>query len=49
MKLPPPDLRDLHIYGGLTLAAAAGFMSIGWAAIAVCGLCLAYLGIWRMS
>lgn len=44
-----PDFRDTHIYGGLVIAAACGFMSIGWAAPALAGVALFYLGVWRLG
>lgn len=40
-----PDLRDLHVYGGILLCGiGAGFWSLA-AALVVVGAGLAYLGI----
>jgi hypothetical protein len=45
MKRPDVDLRDLHVYGGLALAAAGGWqLSVAWTCVIV-GLVLAAMGI----
>lgn len=39
------DLRDLHVYGGLMIAAIGGWhISATWTCV-VLGLCLAALGV----
>ena len=44
-----PDVRDLHIYGGLVLVGLGLYTLIGIAAVAVVGAVLFYVGVWRMS
>lgn len=42
-----PDVRDVHIYGGLILLGV-GVECSAWG-FAVVGAALAYLGVWRMT
>ena len=43
------DLRDLHIYGGLTLVGIGLAPLFGLYTLAVVGVVLFYLGVWRME
>lgn len=50
MKLPEPDGRDLHAYGGLALlAVGVGGVFGGFWGLIVVGTVLTYMGIWRMA
>lgn len=50
MKMPKPDARDLHAYGGTVLMAAGFGAAFGPAwGLVVAGGVLTYLGIWRMG
>lgn len=43
-----PDLRDLHVYGGILLAGAGLGAVRWWLALVVVGFALAYLGLRRV-
>ena len=42
-----PDLRDWHVYGGLMLVGYGVWTVAGPCALAVVGVGLFYLGVWR--
>lgn len=45
LKKPDVDLRDLHVYGGLVIAAVGGWqLSPAWTSVAI-GVVLAVIGI----
>tara|TARA_R100000808_G_scaffold22290_1_gene48436 strand:- start:5715 stop:5867 length:153 start_codon:yes stop_codon:yes gene_type:complete len=45
-----PDLRDVHIYGGMILIAIGVLAYVGWpGAVVAVGACVMYLGIYRMG
>lgn len=44
-----PDWRDVHVYGGLLLAASGAAMLDPGIAALLGGAALFYLGVWRMG
>jgi hypothetical protein len=45
-----PDLRDVHIYGGMILIGVGVLAYLGWAgALIAVGVTAMYLGIYRMG
>jgi hypothetical protein len=48
LRIPRPDvdLQDIHVYGGLALAAAGGWALSPAITAIVLGVLLALLGVW---